>query len=123
MLNCLPNPRLVFVSLAAALLSACVVAPYPQSRRVVYAEPVPAAAYASQEIIIDTAPPPVRVEVIPVLPYAGAFWIGGYWGWSGGRHEWVPGRRERSRPGYQWRPHAWVQQGGQWRLHGGGWAR
>ena len=117
------KPRLVLVSLSAALLSACVVAPYPQSRRVVYAEPVPAGAYAAPDVVIDMAPPVARIEVIPVLPYPGAFWIGGYWGWGGGRHAWVPGRWERPRAGYEWRPHAWVQQGGRWHQHGGGWAR
>ena len=64
-----------------------------------------------------------RVEVVPAIPFPGALWIGGYWGWSSGRHVWVPGRWEHPRPGYQWRPHAWVQQGGRWHLQAGGWIR
>jgi WXXGXW repeat (2 copies) len=112
----------LLVPLAAALLlSACVVAPYP--RRVVYTEPVAAGSYESQEVIVGVAPPPAYVEVVPSVPYAGAVWIGGYWGWSGGRHSWVPGRWDRPRPGYRWQPHAWSQQGGRWHLHGGGWVR
>jgi hypothetical protein len=118
----MPYPRLLIVSLSAVLLSACIVAPYP--RRVAYGEPVPADSYEQQgAVIVDIAPPAPYVEVVPVIPYVGAFWIGGYWGWQGNRHQWVPGRWDRPRPGYNYRPHAWVQQGGRWHLQGGGWVR
>ena len=117
--------RLLIAPFSAALLSACVVAPYPG--RVVYSQPVPAYAQPApgygDEIVVDVAPPASYVEVVPVIPFAGAIWLGGYWGWGGGRHQWVPGRWDHARPGYAWRPHAWVQQGGRWHLHGGGWAR
>ena len=113
----MPHPKLLVVSLSAILLSACVVAPYP--RQVVYAEP---GGYGSV-VVVDAAPPPPYVEVIPVMPYVGAFWIGGYWGWNAGRHQWVPGRWDRARAGYSWRPNAWVQQGGRWHQHAGGWSR
>lgn len=110
-------------AVATLALSACVVAPYPQR---VY-HPVPAGpgpgAYPEGDVVVDVPPPAPYVEVVPPLPYAGAIWIGGYWGWSGGRHHWVPGRWEAPRPGYAWRPHAWVQEGGRWHLHGGGWVR
>jgi hypothetical protein len=123
---------LLIVPIAAAMLSACVVEPYP--RRVVYAQPVPvnpqpAPAYVAapagmeDEYVVDMAPPAPNVEVVPAIPFAGAIWIGGYWGWGGGRHYWVPGRYEHARPGYGWRPHAWVQQGGRWHLRAGGWER
>ena len=113
----MPRIKLLVVALSALMLSACVVAPYP--RQAVYAEPVP----VESSVVVDVAPPAPYVEVVPAIPYAGAIWIGGYWGWYGGRHQWVPGRWERPRPGYQWRPHAWVNQGGHWHLHGGGWVR
>ena len=119
--------RLLIVPLAAVSMTACVVAPYP-AHRVVYAQPVP--AYSQQpevayqdEVVVDMAPPAPYVEVVPAIPFAGAVWIGGYWGWRGGRHAWVGGRWEQPRPGYGWRPHAWVQQGGRWHLHAGGWVR
>ena len=123
------NPRLLIASLSATmLLSACVVAPYP--RRVVYTEPVPAGGpvppvgYEQQpDVVVDLAPPAPYVEVVPAIPFAGAIWVGGYWGWYGTRHQWVPGRWERPRAGYAWRPHAWVQIGGRWHLRGGGWVR
>ena len=125
--------RLLILPLSAALLSACVVAPYP-GRPVVYTQPVPAyaqpgPAYSQpvpvdgDEAEVDMAPPAPYVEVVPAIPFAGAIWLGGYWGWRGGRHYWVPGRWDHPRPGYAWRPHAWVQQGGRWHLHGGGWVR
>jgi WXXGXW repeat (2 copies) len=111
---------------AAALLSGCVVAPYP-ARRAVYTQPVPAYSEAApvyaDDAVVDVAPPAPYVEVRPVLPYAGAVWIGGYWGWRGGRHAWVPGYYERPRPGYAWRGHGWVNDGGRWHLRGGGWYR
>jgi len=116
---------LIVVPVAAVLLSACVVAPYPN--RVVYSQPVPAYSQAQpvyqDETVVDVAPPAPYVEVVPAVPFTGAVWIGGYWGWNGGRHQWVAGRWEHPRPGYGWRPHAWVQQGGRWHLHAGGWVR
>lgn len=117
--------RLLIVPFAAALLSACVVAPYPH--RAVYLQPVPAGAqpvpYGGDDVVVDVAPPAPYVEVVPAIPFAGAVWVGGYWGWRGGRHAWIGGRWEQPRPGYGWRPHTWVQQGGRWHLRGGGWVR
>ena len=124
----MPSLKVVATAAIASLaLSACVVAPYPQR---VYSQPVPAGPapgpyYPGQDdvVVVDVPPPAPYVEVVPALPFAGAVWIGGYWGWHGGRHNWVPGRWDSPRPGYGWRPHAWVNQGGRWHLHGGGWVR
>lgn len=111
--------KLALVAASAALtLSACVVAPYPGGR-VVYND----SAYDQELAVTGVAPPPPYAEVVPVVPFAGAVWLGGYWGWSGGRHTWVAGHWERPRPGYGWAPHRWVQGGGQWHLRGGGWVR
>lgn len=104
---------LVLATASAALMSACVVAPY---------SPYGAATYpAEAEIVAPVAPPAPIVEVVPPLPFAGAIWIGGYWGWVGGRHVWFKGRWEHPRPGYRWEPHHWEPHAGGWRLHGGGW--
>jgi len=90
-------------------LSGCIVVPARQPYYV--GEPV------------TVAPPPPREEVVGVAPAVGYVWIGGYWGWYGGRHQWVAGHWEAPRPGYRWVPHAWVAEGGRWRLHEGHWAR
>jgi hypothetical protein len=105
-------------TLAAAVLSmlalgACVVAPAGY-----YADD-----YGSTLAVAEAPPPAPYYEVRPALPYLGAVWISGYWGWNSGRHHWVPGRWDRPRQGYNWRPHAWYPQGNRWALRGGGWVR
>lgn len=99
--------RALALVLATASLGACVVAP--------------ARPYYGGGAYVTVEPPAPRVEVIGVAPAPGYLWIGGYWGWNGGRHEWVPGRWEAPRPGYRWVPHAWVREGGGWRMHEGHW--
>ena len=103
--------KTLVVALAALSLSACVVAPYPR------------AGYYPQagEIVTDVPPPAPYVEVVPAIPFPGAVWIGGYWGWSGGRHSWMPGRWEHPRRGYTWSQPHWEQRGNQWHQRGGGW--
>lgn len=106
-----------FITVLAALsLAGCVVAPYPRSAVYYPAE-------SGGAIVTEVAPPAPYAEVVPVAPFPGAIWIGGYWGWSGARHHWVPGRWERPRPGQVWEPHRWRQRDGRWRLEGGGWSR
>ena len=133
----LPAFRLFSIAAIALTLSACVVSPYPY--RTVYGAPgygapaygTPAygtPAYGGQGndgsvVVVDVAPPAPYVEVVPVMPYAGAVWLGGYWGWSGGRHVWTGGRWDHPRAGYRYQPHAWVPVGGRWQLHGGAWVR
>ena len=105
--------QLIAIALVATTLSACVVAP---ARPYAYGPP--------GEVVIANVPPPAPyVETLPPPPFAGALWIGGYWGWQGGRHVWVPGRYEHPREGYAWVPHHWAQHDGRWHLEGGGWVR
>ena len=119
------NPKLVLTALSALTLSACVVAPYPRYRQGYVVQP--AAAPIQQEGVdlaeADVAPPAPYAEVIPVAPFADAVWIGGYWGWQGGRHVWIGGRWDHGRVGYRWQPHTWVAIGGRWHVRGGFWAR
>lgn len=132
--------RTATILISVGSLSACVVAPYRGyggyggaygggygSGQRGYGQPVPPVSQGPYDqapiIVVDVAPPAPYVEVIPVLPFLGALWIAGYWGWQSGRHQWVPGRYERPRAGYGWNAHSWVNQGGRWHLHGGGWAR
>ena len=95
------------------LFSGCVVAPYG-----------PAGGYGGgYGDVVYAAPPPPQQEVIGVAPIAGQIWIGGYWGWGGGRHQWVPGRWATPRAGHVWVPHAWTRSGNGWRLNEGHWQR
>lgn len=102
-MNTVPLLRCIAAgTLAAAALSACVVAPmYP---------PEPA-------VVVQQSPPRPYVEVVPAAPFAGAIWINGYWGWSRNRYEWVPGRYEHPRSRHHWRDQprgGWSQEGGRW---------
>ncbi len=106
---------LIVAALASATLSACVVTPYPR--------PTYGYAGGGTVIVADRAPPPVYVETAPPLPYEGAVWLGGHWGFEGGRHVWVPGRYEHARAGYGWAPHQWVAGDGRWHLRGGEWTQ
>jgi hypothetical protein len=93
---------------ASIALSGCVVTARP--------------AYVGDTVMV--APPPPQQEVIGVAPAPGYVWIGGYWGWQGGRHVWMAGHWDAGRPGYRWAPHHWVQvRGGGWRLAEGHWER
>ena len=92
--------------IASAVLSGCVVAPYPG-----YAD----VAVSYQE------PPPVQYEVVGVAPSPGYLWIGGAWFWEGGRYAWHPGRWEAPRQGYHWVPHTWRRVGNSWHMQGGRW--
>lgn len=99
--------KLVLASLIVITgLSACVVAPAP---RAYYREPV------------LVAPPAPRVEYYGAPPVVGHVWIGGFWNWTGQRHEWVPGHWEAPRPGQVWVPHRWDNNGNRWNLQGGHW--
>jgi hypothetical protein len=114
----IPHKSLAIAALLTVNLSACVVAParYPAAY-----QGVPVSQ--GETIIYGAAPPPMQMEVVPPLPFAGALWIGGYWGWEGGRHRWMPGHYTRPVPGQRYVPHQWEQQGGRWGLRGGYWAR
>jgi hypothetical protein len=83
---------------------------------------VPEQPYYTGEVV-SVAPPPPQVEYIGPPPVAGYIWLGGYWGWHGGRHTWVGGHWAAPRPGYHWVPPAWHQAGPGWRFHPGRWSR
>jgi hypothetical protein len=105
------------LAVTALALSACVIAPYPRYGG--YAN----GAYDADIAVANVPPPAPYAEIVPVIPFAGAVWLSGHWGWSGGRHQWESGRWDRGRPGYGWSPNRWEQRGGQWHLRGGGWRR
>ncbi len=107
------RPALALAVAASALLSACIVVPAHRG-----------GGYVGEPgIVVDAPPPAPYAEVVPVMPYPGAVWINGYWGWSSGRHRWVPGYYDRPRSGYRYEPHRWENRSGRWHLHAGGWIR
>jgi hypothetical protein len=100
--------RQLFISslVAALLLAGCVVTPEPYS-------------YYDGPVYVD--PPPPRVEYPGYAPVAGYVWIGGYWSWTGHRHEWVPGRWDAPRQGHRWVEPRWEREGRYWRQRPGRW--
>jgi hypothetical protein len=107
----------LLVAALGAALAGCVVAP------VAPVAPAPGYGYGYGGEVVGVAPPPPQVEYMGPPPAVGYVWIGGYWGWHGGRHVWNAGHWEAPRAGYHWVPHAWVREGNGWRLHDGHWAR
>ncbi|HEX6016964.1 MAG TPA: hypothetical protein VFZ28_02585 [Burkholderiaceae bacterium] len=95
-------------------LSGCVVAPVGYYDGYAYS--------GGGEVVSSVAPPAPYYEVVPVAPYVGAVWFGGYWNWYGGRYAWVPGYWGHGRPGYGWHPYHWAPHGGGW-ARSGGWYR
>jgi hypothetical protein len=95
------------IVLAAVTLGGCVVTARP--------------AYVGDTVMV--APPPPQAEVFGAAPAPGYIWMGGYWGWAGGRHVWVAGHWAPGRPGYHWVGHHWVHRDGGWRLAEGRWER
>src|SRR4051812_15762496 len=67
--------------------------------------PMTAAAQQQQEISTTEPPPPPQREIIVERPSPMHVWVGGYWGWRGGRHVWIAGRWEAPpRNGSVWVP-------------------
>ena len=54
------------------------------------------------EVHVRSAPPPARVEVIPVAPAPEYVWVPGYWDWSGTTYVWISGRYVAAEDGYVW---------------------
>jgi YXWGXW repeat-containing protein len=82
----------------------------------------PLAASADREIIIDSAPPPPREEVVPA-PRHGYVWAPGFWEWRHGHHVWVRGHWEREHRGMYWHPSRWSEREGRWVFERGHWDR
>ena len=97
--------------------------PVYQPQQPVYEQPQPVYEQPQQpvEVQYEAPPPPPQVEVIPAAPSPNHIWIGGYWGWRGGRHFWYPGRYELRRPGLTWQAPVWGRYGRYWRYSPGRW--
>ena len=76
----------------------------------------------ARTVVIEIAPPPARVEVVPVMRH-GYTWAPGYWSWQRGQHVWVGGHTIRARNGYQWSPDRWNDVDGRHEFQRGRWTR
>ena len=76
----------------------------------------------ARTIVVEIAPPPAQVEVVPVMR-RGYTWAPGYWGWQRDRHVWVRGHTIRTRNGYQWSPDRWNEVNGRHQFEAGRWTR
>ena len=109
--------RLVMALASSSLLGACIVVPV-------------GCRYGGREVdaydddeVVTVAPPQPQGEMVIASPGPGYFWIGGHWGWFGGRHAWMGGRWEAHRPGWRWSPFAWMRHRHGWRAAPGRWNR
>jgi hypothetical protein len=73
----------------------------------------PAAAKANVDIVVNVAPPPLRVEAEPP-PRVGYVWAPGHWEWRHGHHVWVRGHWIRARQGLDFEPAHWIERDGRW---------
>jgi hypothetical protein len=100
----------------AALLTGCVVNNRPPEPTVVQTPPpstevMPA---PSTEVIVPSAPPAPRVEVIPPARQ-GMRWHPGHWEWNGSQYVWLEGQWVAAPSGgADWVPGHWVQRANGW---------
>lgn len=84
------------------------------------------AAYAQDVIYLHTAPPPPRVEAIPVLPPERVEvdrWQPGYWRWTGDEYAWVDGHYVAApQRGAVWVPGRWQEDSRGWFYMQGHWS-
>lgn len=83
---------------------------------------IPLAASADKVIVVDTAPPALRHEVIPAERH-GYVWAPGYWDRRGHEWVWVKGHYEKERHGMYWHPNRWVERNGRYEFERGRWDR
>jgi hypothetical protein len=89
---------------------------------IVVAACVPPRAVGFDVVYVDHAPPPRRVEVIPVRPDPAFVWIEGHWVWAHEDYVWRPGRwQQPPRRKAKWVQGHWHRHGRQWYWQPGHW--
>ncbi len=76
----------------------------------------------SAVVYVQTAPPPMRTEVVPSAR-RGYVWAPGYWNWKNKKHHWVAGSWVRERRGYSYNEPRWVESNGRWSQERARWTR
>jgi YXWGXW repeat-containing protein len=77
----------------------------------------------SQEVIfteIDSAPPAMKVEVVPATR-AGYYYVPGYWDYQNRSYVWVEGKFVPERKGYVYVAPRYEERDGRWRMYAGRW--
>ncbi|NOY94408.1 MAG: hypothetical protein GXP55_24795, partial [Deltaproteobacteria bacterium] len=83
----------------------------------------PTAYQAQGYVTVNSAPPPLRADVMPAArPRANAYWVAGHWSWEG-RWVWVAGQWQAPRAGYVWQEPVAAQAGTGYRYYPGYWRR
>jgi len=72
------------------------------------------------EFEVDVAPPPPRVEVVPV-PREGYIYEPPHYAYDGANYVWMEGRYIREREGHRFVPYALERHGDRWHYRGGHW--
>lgn len=106
---------LVFMTAMFAIVQGCA----PRRARTV----VVASSDGSVDVVyVQSAPPPLKVEVRPARPGRKAMWIPGYWRWQGKKYVWVAGYWDKKPRGKGWaaghwdkRARGWVWVPGHWK--------
>ena len=65
-------------------------------------------------LVIQHAPPPLKVEVRAVKPHQHAIWIPGRWRWQANAYVWVGGRWDLKPKGKAWVSGHWVKRPKGW---------
>jgi len=76
----------------------------------------------TSSIIVEHAPPPPQLELVPRSPGPDSHWVPGHWTWRGGKWAWEGGQWiPRPRPGVTWVDGRWVRHGRGWLWVPGRW--
>lgn len=111
------------LALASLALISCSSAPPPVTTTTTVTREVTTTGPTADEVLVNEAPPAVRVETQTVSPGTGYVWTPGYWRWSGRDYVWISGSWVRPpRASVVWvaghwahRPRGWVWVPGHWR--------
>ncbi len=102
--------RTIHLAIPTLVLITGVASARAQSAQVMTPAAIPA---QSTVLVAPSAPPPPRVDTMPVPPGQAhvVYWQPGHWIWDGSSWSWQQGRYvERPSPQAVWEPGRWVQQ-------------
>ena len=82
----------------------------------------PLSSVAQVVLYLNTAPPAVRYEAVPV-PRSGYVYSNGHWQHDGGQYVWSAGDWQAARPGYTYSQPTWVENNGRYAYQPSRWDR